>query len=127
MSAHPERNGVLYAEDEEEIRGLIAMLFRAAGFTVLEAGDGREALAMFTEHRESIVALVTDLGLPGLGGVELIEGVRALSPTVRIVGMSGYGEPDVRERVLAAGGDEFIGKPFLAADLIALVQRLVAS
>jgi DNA-binding response OmpR family regulator len=118
---------VLFAEDEAEIRGLIAMLFRAAGFTVYEAGDGREALALYMQHREDIAAVVTDLGLPGLGGVDLIEQIRTISQTVRIVGMSGFGEPDVRQRVLAAGGDEFLGKPFMAADLIALVQRLVAS
>jgi hypothetical protein len=126
MTAPAFRGSVLLAEDEEEIRTLVALLFRAEGFAVFEAGDGVEALETFTRNRDSIIAVVTDLGLPRLGGVDLIQRIRAASPGVRIIGTSGYGEADVYAKVLAAGGDDFLPKPFQASALITLVKRLTS-
>ncbi len=118
--------GVLIAEDEEEIRGLLAMIFEMEQFTVFQAVDGQHALEIFIEHKGEIGLLITDLGLPRLGGVELIEKVRALKPTIRIIGSSGYGRANVREEVLAAGGDIFLPKPFVAAELVQQAKQLLA-
>lgn len=117
--------GVLLAEDEEEIRTLMGMLFELEGFKVFHAVDGQAALETFNAHSNEIGVLITDLGLPRLGGVELIGKVRALNPAVKIIGSSGYGRSNVRDEVLSAGGDDFFPKPFVAADLVNKVKQLM--
>ncbi|MFN0157934.1 MAG: response regulator [Bacteroidota bacterium] len=117
--------GVLIAEDEEEIRELLAMIFEMEQFTVFRAVDGQHALEIFSEHLDEIALLITDLGLPRLGGVDLIEKVRALKPTVRIIGSSGYGRANVRKEVLAAGADDFMPKPFVAAELVLKAKKML--
>lgn len=117
--------GVLLAEDEEELRVLMGMIFEADGFKVFHAADGLQALEIFRDHVDEIGLLVTDLGLPKLGGVELIEQIRTIKPDVKIIGSSGYGPSDVREEVLKAGGDDFFPKPVVAGDLLAKARKLL--
>jgi len=119
--------GILIAEDDEEIRHLLTIVFQLENYTVFEAEDGTAALQMFTENLTAIHLVISDLGLPGLGGVELIERIRALSSTVKIIGASGYGKANVREEVLKAGGDAFLPKPFNTGELIDSVHRLLGS
>jgi len=116
--------GVLIAEDDDEILRLLALVLRLEGYTVYEALDGARALEMFREHRGGIRVVLTDLGLPGLGGIDLIRAIRAEAPEMKIVGASGFGHDNMREEVLAAGGDEFLPKPFVTGDLVQLVHRL---
>jgi|WetSurMetagenome_2_1015567.scaffolds.fasta_scaffold193130_1 two-component system, cell cycle sensor histidine kinase and response regulator CckA len=125
MSIRNSPPGVLIAEDEEELRVLLAMLFEQAGFTVFQAGDGQEALEQFGAHRAAIDVIVTDLGLPRLGGVEMVARVRALSPDVRILAASGFGKENVRKTVLDAGADEFMPKPFSGSALVDRVKELI--
>lgn len=117
--------GVLITEDEDELRVLLVMLFEQAGFRVFEAGDGQEALEQFAAHRDAIDVIVTDLGLPRLGGVEMIVQVRALSPGVRILAASGFGKENVRQTVLEAGADDFMPKPFSGAALVGRAKELI--
>ena len=124
MSA-TELRSILIAEDDEEIRKLLALVFQLEQFAVYEAEDGSEALEIFRNHTSEIRLTITDLGLPGLGGVELIESIRALSPTVKIIGVSGFGRGNVRDQVLRAGADEFLSKPFNTGDLIDAAHRLL--
>ncbi len=117
--------GVLIAEDDEEIRRLLAVVFRLENFVVYEAEDGIEAKEIFTRHADAIHLVITDLGLPGLGGVELIEQIRTISQSVKIIGASGFGKSNVVEEVMNAGGDEFLSKPFNTEDLMSLIRRLL--
>lgn len=117
--------GVLLVEDQEEVLELLAMVFAAEGFTVHRSADGRQALDLFTRRKDEIAVIVTDLGLPVLDGVELIRGARALSSAVKIIGASGYGQLEVRDKVVAAGADMFVPKPFNAQDLVAAARTLL--
>lgn len=124
MSAS-ETKGVLIAEDQTEIRELLTIIFQMEGFTVFQGEDGQAALELLEQHQEEILLLVTDLGLPRLGGVELIERAKQLKPSLKIVGTSGYGRVNVREEVLAAGGDEFFPKPFVATELVQKAKSML--
>lgn len=119
--------GILVAEDETDICNLLAMILRAEGFLVFEARDGLEAFEIFKAHADEIALLITDLGLPGLGGVELIEKAKQIKPSVKVIGASGFGRNNVREEVMKAGGHEFLPKPYVAADLVATARKLLAS
>ncbi|MGA9117617.1 MAG: response regulator [Bacteroidota bacterium] len=119
------RPGVLLCEDQEQILELMVLVFEMEGFEVHRARDGEEGLAVLGAAMERIDALVTDLGLPRLEGLELIARARAIKPSLKIIGSSGYGRANVREEVLAAGADDFMGKPIAAKDLVDRVKGLL--
>ncbi len=126
MPEQPER-GILIVEDDAEIRILLSEVFRMEKFDVYQASDGEEAFQIFAAHEDKIALMITDLGLPKLGGVELIAKVRAVNPWIKIIGSSGYGRANIRGEVLQAGGDEFFPKPYVTVELIKTVKRLLSS
>lgn len=120
----PGKRGVLVVEDDKDLRLLFGLMLSAAHFEVYEAADGIAGLKALEDHPGAIDLVLTDLGLPGLGGVELISRVRAAQPTVKIIGTSGLGSGDVREMVLSAGADEFFPKPFSMGAVIEKVRSM---
>jgi DNA-binding response OmpR family regulator len=116
---------ILISEDEVDINSLLALILQAENFNVYQAFDGMAALETFTAHQDEIDLLVTDLGLPKLGGVELIAKVRRMKPSVKIIGASGFGRNNVREEVMLAGGDDFLPKPYVTSELVALAKKLL--
>lgn len=117
--------GVLLVEDEQELRSLFALLLEMEGFTVFQAHDGRQGLDVLREHAKEIGLLVTDLNLPRLAGVDLINQARALNPGVKIVGTSGMSGAAVRDLVMKAGADEFLPKPFHPKDAIQKLKTIL--
>jgi DNA-binding response OmpR family regulator len=115
-------NAVLLVEDEEELRSLFAVLLEMDSIKVFQAEDGEQALQVFNEHREEIALLITDLGLPNVGGVDLIARLRTLKPSLRILGTSGLSADEVRDMVITAGADDFIPKPFSPQEAIEKVR-----
>jgi two-component system cell cycle sensor histidine kinase/response regulator CckA len=102
------------------------MLFKADGYTVLQAADGETALNLIRENRDSIILLVTDLGLPRLGGFELIKEARKVIPSLKIIAASGFGHANIRSELRAVGVEEFFPKPFEPLELLATAKRLIA-
>ena len=123
LSRH--RRTVLVVEDEGEIRDLLAMMFEAEGVAVLKAGDGEEALNLIREHGKEIDLLVTDLGLPKLGGIELIQQARVIQPSLQVIAATGFGHPNVRAELRKVGVDEFFPKPFSPLELLIAARRLL--
>ncbi len=96
------------------------------GFDVVgEASDGAEALAEASRHRPKVIVL--DIGLPDGSGLDLVESLRALSPGVVIVLVSGRRESDFGGRVAASGADRFLEKARLVPGAIPLVLADMAS
>ncbi len=118
---------ILISEDEPDINNLLSIILRSEGFNTLQAFDGEAALETFSTNQDEIDLLVTDLGLPKMGGLELIEKVRAMKPAVKIIGASGFGRNNVREEVMNAGADDFMPKPYVTADLVELAKRLLSA
>lgn len=116
---------VLISEDEVDINNLLSLILESEQFVVFQAFDGVAALEMFTAHRDEIDLVVTDLGLPKMGGVELIQQIRKVKPSVKIIGASGFGRNNVREEVMQAGGDEFMPKPYVTSELVSTAKRLL--
>jgi CheY-like chemotaxis protein len=114
---------VLVVDDEEIIRTLIARLLSDAGYQVLTAGDGVQALQLLVQQAGSIDLVLTDLTMPGMSGAELARCAAELSPAPRFVFISGFfpSTPDAR----LAG--PLLPKPFSRADLLALVGQLITT
>ena len=114
---------VLMAEDEPSVRKLVGRILRADGHEVIVSASGEEALAQFISHPQSFDLLLTDVVMPGMGGLELALRVRALSPGLPILFMSGYTDDTVRDR-MGPIGSCFIGKPFSRSELSAMVWKM---
>jgi hypothetical protein len=116
---------VLVVEDEEMVRVLISQALRLAGYRVLTAADGQEALRLAAEHAETIRLLVTDVVMPGISGPQLVDRLQPHRPDLRILYMSGYADSTiVRQQVLLAG-HQFLQKPFTMESLLGRVRTLL--
>jgi two-component system, OmpR family, response regulator len=92
---------VLLVEDDDDNRELMAEVLAASGYEVLPAASGQDGLKMLSEH--SIDAVVTDVGMPGMGGLEMARAAKAIAPTVPVVIVTGWAE---REDITRARGHE---------------------
>lgn len=116
-SSARRRQTVLIAEDEDSVRDLASEFLRAAGYTVLAAENGVEALALAKRADEPIHLLLTDVVMPKLRGPELAERLRRLRPDIGIVYMSGYLEYDRGNGEFVDDGF-FLQKPFSRDTLV---------
>lgn len=112
---------VLIAEDEEALRELLCEVLKRSDYKVLEAINGKCAYEFFQTHQDEIDALVTDLVMPIMGGIELGEKVRRARPTLPIVFMSGYSNRSVEPGPLTA----FIEKPFHPVALLNALREVL--
>jgi len=112
------RGTILVADDEEVVRSMARRILEQAGFDVLTASDGRDAIECFREHAAEVSAVLLDLTMPRLGGEEALRVLRQIHPEVRVVVTSGYSESDIATRFRGQELDGFLQKPFRAADLV---------
>jgi two-component system cell cycle sensor histidine kinase/response regulator CckA len=117
----PENTTILVVEDGETVRKLVCAMLAQQGYRVLEACDGDQALHLIRSN-EKIHLVVTDLMMPGIGGVELAETLGKIRPSVPVVFMSGFAEDPVVAD-LSTRPARFIAKPFTAQSLIEKVQQ----
>lgn len=116
---------VLVVEDEPPLQKLLAYNLEAAGFTVLQAYDGEEALTLIDERPPDLVLL--DWMLPQLSGLEVCRRLRRRPDTAHlpIIMLTARGEEPDRLRGLDTGADDFIAKPFSPAELIARIRAVL--
>jgi CheY-like chemotaxis protein len=81
---------VLLVEDDDDNRELMAEVLATAGFEVVSAASGRDALRSLAER--SVDAIVTDVGMPGMGGLELAAAARKVAPSVPVIVVTGWAE-----------------------------------
>jgi CheY-like chemotaxis protein len=111
---------VLIVDDEPFIRYTVADELEHAGWLVVEAADGAEAIDVL-ETGDAIDLMVTDIRMPGFDGWTLAERARELRPGLPILYVSGFSGVDPRP----VPGGEFLPKPFLPAQLRAAAAKLV--
>lgn len=116
---------VLVAEDEPQVRRLAERALRNAGYRVLSAPDGAQALALSRDTPGQIDLLVTDIVMPGMGGPELATAFLADRPGARVLFTSGYTEDVVARQGLAVAGPAFLPKPFTPSELTDRVRDLL--
>jgi diguanylate cyclase (GGDEF)-like protein/PAS domain S-box-containing protein len=116
---------VLIVEDERGLRELLSELFAGAdGFCVVgEAGDGRQAIALARHHQPDIIVL--DLAMPGMGGLEALPLLRAVSPRAKVVVVSGLDAGEIEATARAQGAAGYVVKGTDPARLVDLARSLV--
>ena len=118
---------VLVVEDEKALRRAASRILSSAGYTVLEAADGAEALRMMEGHAGPLHLLLTDVIMPGLSGREVAERLGALRPGLKVLFSSGYADDAILRHGVLDQSVHFIAKPYTAAALTRKVREVLDS
>ena len=108
---------VLIVDDDRDVRAILVESFRLSGFDVVAAANGLEALLYV--KREQPDAVVLDLMMPRLGGVEALKRIRSYNPGIRVLVVTGNIDPELQRQATAAGAAAVFTKPVPAATLVA--------
>jgi two-component system cell cycle sensor histidine kinase/response regulator CckA len=126
-AAAPSRGAgtVLVVDDEPMIRRLGSKILKEAGYRVLVAGDGDEALRVFAEDPNRIDVVLLDMSMPGKSGKAVLAALQEQRPDVKVVFMSGFGESEALRVVGANRFLAFLQKPFNTADLPTVIASVL--
>ncbi|MEZ4451993.1 MAG: sigma-54 dependent transcriptional regulator [Nannocystaceae bacterium] len=113
--------GILLVEDDDSGRELGLFNLRKAGYRAEAAATGEAARALFDPERHDLV--ITDVKLPGEGGLDVLAAIKAQSPRTPVIVITAYGDVDLAVAAMKAGAVDFIGKPFNRDHLLLAVQR----
>ncbi len=116
---------ILLAEDNPQVRQLTSQILQRAGYNVLQATDGRNALEVAQQFGSPIALLVTDVVMPDLNGTQLALQLCALRPQLRVIFISGFNEEAVVRHGVATGDIPFLHKPFTNKGLISKVREVL--
>jgi CheY-like chemotaxis protein len=116
---------ILVVDDEGIIRDLARNALENAGFRVLEARDGLEAVERFEKGGDSVDLVLLDMTMPRMGGAEAFRRIRGLSPDVRVLLTSGYTQKESLESLADLPPDGFLQKPFRVRELVGKVRDIL--
>jgi signal transduction histidine kinase/CheY-like chemotaxis protein len=117
---------VLVVDDEPYVREMVRRTLESAGYTVVCAGGGAEALQLFHSVGSQIQLAIVDMTMPGEGGDEVVRRLRHHHPRLKVVASSGYAEADVKEK-FANLMDAFLPKPYRADRLREIVASVLSA
>ena len=118
MNSH-ER--ILVVDDEEQMRDLLAKVLERKGFQASVCGDGTEALAFL--EKEPVDLVVTDVRMPGLGGMEALRAVKELNPDIVVIIMTAFGSIDQAVQAVKEGAYDYINKPFKIDEMLLTIEK----
>jgi len=116
---------ILVAEDEAIVRNLAVRILKKAGYTVLCAADGREAIQVFEAHSDRIALVLLDLVMPERSGTEVYERIREIKPDIAVLVSSGYSASSIHAESLLKEGLQMISKPYAPRALLRTIRDLL--
>ena len=117
---------ILLVEDEATVRKTTARILHEQGYAILEARNGDDALRLVKQMApKTIQLLITDVVMPGLGGMPLAREIERIDPDIKILFISGYTENTIIQRGIAEPGINFLPKPFAPSDIAIKVRQLL--
>ena len=118
---------ILVVDDEDEVRSLAQRSLVRAGYTVLTAVDGVEAIDLYRERGKEIGAVILDLMMPRMGGAQCLNELLKVDPTVKVVIASGHSSEEGAEEYLESGARGFVEKPYESKILLNIVRSVLDS
>jgi DNA-binding response OmpR family regulator len=117
---------IVLADDEADLRAIYAEVLRRAGYSIFEASDGREAVALVLERKPTLLLL--DVWMPGLNGLEVLDRLRhePAATAMKVVMLSNLGDADTRLEGFSGGVVDYWVKGLSLDDLLDRVRRVVA-
>jgi DNA-binding NtrC family response regulator len=116
---------ILLAEDEVTVRELHKMILQEAGYKIVEALDGRDALDKFMERQAEVDILATDVVMPKNDGKSLYEEIRKIRPDMKVLFMSGYTKDIIVERGILEDEFSYMTKPVTSSELLKKVRDIL--
>ena len=116
---------ILVADDEEVVRELVRRTLERAGFEVLLAQDGAEAVEVFQSHAHRIDLVLLDMAMPKLGGEEVHREIQRQRPGTKVILSSGYNEQDATSQLVGRPYAAFLQKPYTSAQLVQAITELI--
>ena len=113
------------ADDEAVVRTMAKTSLERAGYRVLSAGTGEEALRILQDRRDEIVVAVLDLTMPGWTGFETLHRLKQVSPSLRVILSSGFSKDELHRRHPGEQIELLLQKPYSASTLLARVKELL--
>ena len=126
--AEPQEGGtetILLVEDDPTVRDLNRMILEDAGYTVIEAVDGQDALDKFMERPSAVDMLVTDVIMPKIDGKKLCGEIEKIHPNMKVLFMSGYTKDIVIKRGILDDELNFLSKPVTSTELLRKVRHIL--
>jgi CheY-like chemotaxis protein len=114
---------VLLAEDDPDVREIVESLLIEAGYKVIRARDGNEALRVFSNHRDSIDLLILDAVMPGKNGIDFFQQAQKIQPGIKAILMSGYTSEIMIVNGLIERGVKFLQKPVNPSEFLRTVRE----
>lgn len=118
---------LLVVEDDFNTRTAVSEALRANNFSVLMAVDGEEALGLLEKHRQDVELVLSDLIMPGMGGVTLYHQLKRDYPEIGMMVMTGYPIADETKEILEQGGVTWLAKPIHSRALVRAVHKVLRS
>ena len=118
---------ILLVEDEETVLKLARSILERAGYTVIAANDGAEALRLIKEHPEPIHLLVTDVVMPGMSGRALADSIQSLREGLPVLYTSGYTDDAIVHHGVLDSGTQLLEKPYSQSALLSAVRKILDS
>jgi CheY-like chemotaxis protein len=116
---------ILLVEDEEALIEIVHLLLESNGYKVYAAKDGAEAVNMYKQHGQEIDIVLTDMGLPGMTGIDVFKKLKEINPKVNVIVASGFLEPKVRSELDKTGAKGFIQKPYSPDEVLRKLREIL--
>ncbi|AFZ03390.1 response regulator [Calothrix sp. PCC 6303] len=115
---------ILVVDDEPSIRDITKTSLENSNYQAITASDGIEAIALYTEHREKICIVLTDMVMPAMDGITTIRTLQKINPTVKIIAVSGLISHDRVNAATEIGVKAFLSKPYSAKQLLQTIGNV---
>jgi len=116
---------ILLVDDEEIIRDLCSRILTKAGYSVITASNGKDALEVYQARSDEIALVILDLIMPEMGGEQCLDGLLSLDPSVKVVIASGYSVSGPTKDALASGASGFVNKPYDMRQVLEVVRHVL--
>jgi PAS domain S-box-containing protein len=118
---------ILLVEDEEPLRESAKTMLELNGYAVLTAEDGEEGIEVYKRNQKEIAVVLSDLGLPKLGGRDMLRKIREINPNVKIIFASGYVDPQTKSELFKAGAKFVLHKPYMKNEVLKKIREVIDS
>ncbi|MDD8017518.1 MAG: PAS domain S-box protein [Bacteroidota bacterium] len=116
---------ILVVDDEEMLRDILFESLQDQGYHVLSAVDGYDALQMYEQNKTAITLVITDLGMPNMGGEELFERLKKITPSVKVIVSSGFLDTSTKSDLLRRGIKDVLAKPYRFDTIFSTIRRVI--